>query len=65
MRKCKSAFIIKLYASYTNEKCKVLIMEYCNGGTLENLIKRRGGLEESNAVTLLKEIILGLGVRSF
>jgi serine/threonine protein kinase len=44
MRKCKSAYILKLYESYSNEKCKVLVLEYCNGGTLEEYIKKRGGL---------------------
>ena len=62
MLKCKSAYIIKLYESFTNDIGKVLVMEYCNGATLEHYIKKRGGLEESNAIVILKEIIFGIAV---
>ncbi len=46
MRKCHSAFVVKLYDSYENTKCKILIMEYCKHGGLDNYIEQRGGLQE-------------------
>jgi hypothetical protein len=62
MRTCKSAYVLKMYESFTNSKCKVFALEYCNGATLEHYIRRKGRLEENYAVMVLKEIIFGLGV---
>ena len=54
MRKCNSAFIIKIYESFENKKCKVMVLEYCNGYTLEHLIRKRGGIDEGDAISLLR-----------
>lgn len=63
MKKCHSAFVVKLYDCYENQRCKVLIMEYCRHGGLDNFIIQRGAIEEEDAVSILRQIILGLAVR--
>ena len=37
-----------------------LIYEYCNGGTLEQLIQSQGRLQEQEAVELMRQIIKGM-----
>ena len=63
MKMCKSAYVLKIFESYTNKICKVLVMEYCNGATIEHYIKRKGRFKEQDAIMVLKEIIFGLAVR--
>lgn len=65
MKKCHSAFVVKLYEAYENTKCKVLIMEYCRNGGLDNFISERWALEEEDAVEILRQIMLGLAVPIF
>lgn len=62
MKKCHSAFVVKLYDSFENQRCKVLVMEYCRHGGLDNFIVQRGAIEEEDAVSILRQIILGLAV---
>ena len=42
MKKCRSAYVLKLQESFTNDKSKVFVMEFCNSGTLEHHLKRKG-----------------------
>ena len=60
MRLCRSANVVKLYNSYDNEHEKVLVMEYCRGGSLEDFIGERKSLEEDEAIYILKQMIFGL-----
>jgi len=62
MKKCRSAYVLKIFESYTNNICKILVMEYCNGASLEHYLKRKGRFQERNAIIILKEIIFGLAV---
>jgi serine/threonine protein kinase len=64
MRQCHSAFVVKLYETFQNSKCKVLIMEYCRHGALDHFISERGALDEEDALVILRQIILGLSVPS-
>jgi serine/threonine protein kinase len=57
--------VIKLYDVIENQKCKILILEYCSGGALDSYIKTRGPVDESDAVVILRQIILGLAVPFF
>jgi len=65
LKKCHSANVIKLYDVMQNDRCKVLVLEYCNGGGLDSYIKDHGPTEESDAVIILRQIILGLAVSGF
>lgn len=54
MKKCKSAYVLKMSESFTNDKCKVFVIEFCNSGTLEHHLKKKGRFSERNAVMILK-----------
>ncbi len=60
MKKCHSAFIVKLYKTFENSKCKIFVMEYCRNGGLDRYLNRCKGLEEQEAINILRQIILGL-----
>ena len=36
---CDSPYLIKCLDVYENDDLKIIIMEFCNGGTLESYIK--------------------------
>lgn len=40
MQLCNSPNLIKCYDIYENKELKVLIMEYCNQGTLSDELKK-------------------------
>ena len=44
-KKCRSVHILKIYESFTNEKTKVLVTEFCSDSTLEKYIKEKGRLQ--------------------
>lgn len=39
-----------------------MVVEYCNGDTLANQIMQRKKIPESEAIEILKQIILGISV---
>lgn len=46
MKKCSdSDYIMKCFGVLEDENFKILILEYCNNGSLFDLINQRGNLE--------------------
>lgn len=39
-----------------------MVLEYCRDGDLNNYIKRKGRLEEPEAITILRQIAKGFAV---
>ncbi len=39
---------------------RYFVYEYCNGGSLEEHLKRRGHLQETEALNIFQEIVKGL-----
>ena len=60
MSHCDSPHLLKLYDVYSNKDLKVMIMEYCNGKTLQQEINEKVTLEEAEAMMISKHIINGL-----
>jgi len=49
--------IIKLYEVYESESCIFLVLEYCQGGELFDMINEKGKLMESEVAIIFKQII--------
>jgi serine/threonine protein kinase len=41
MEMCNSPYLIKCLDVYENQDLKIIVMEFCNGGTLESYILER------------------------
>lgn len=55
-----SPFIVSLYYSFQTQTKLYLILDYCPGGTLKQIINARGCLSEDLARQYLSEIVLAL-----
>jgi serine/threonine protein kinase len=55
--------VVKCYDIYENKSLKIMIIEFCNGGTLQDEIERKIRIPEKEAVLVLKQIINGIAVR--
>lgn len=64
MMQCNSPNLIKCFDIYENKDLKVLIMEYCEGKTLEEYLQKKGKLGEQEAVDILRQLLNGIAVRS-
>lgn len=53
--------ILQLYDVFQTQNNTYIITEYCDSGDLNNLIKKRGRLEESDALRLMIDILQGIG----
>ena len=62
MFKVQDEHVMKCYATYENKWLKIMVIEYCNGGTLSEEIYKRGRIPEVEAIEVLKQIITGLAV---
>jgi serine/threonine-protein kinase ULK/ATG1 len=61
LRRICSPNVIKICDVYRSKQDYNLLMEYCNGGDLENYIKARGGyLVEEEARLILRQIVNGI-----
>lgn len=50
---------IQVYDIYTTKNNTYIITEYCQGGDLSRMISARRGMNETEAVDLLKQIVTG------
>lgn len=62
MMQVDSDHVMKCYDVYENKWLKIMIIEYCNGGTLSEEIYKRGRIPEAEAIEVLKQIMLGISV---
>jgi len=58
LKKCEHPNLVKFITSFLYKDKITLVMEYCDGGTLQDLIQVN--MEESHAVYILKELITGI-----
>lgn len=42
MMKCDSPHVMKCYDVYENKDLKIMMIEYCNGGTLADMLGEKG-----------------------
>ena len=59
LTKINSPYVIKLYDLQRTENNFYLIMEYCNGGDLENLKDIKGRFREAEAKIILQQLVKG------
>ena len=52
--------IIRIFNKFKTEEHFYLILEYCNGGTLEELLKKRERLSEEEASIIFQKILLAV-----
>lgn len=62
MYQCNSPYLIKCFDVYRNDDLKIIVMEYCNGKTLQAEINEKKRLSEQYAVQIIKHVINGLMV---
>ena len=58
LTKCTN--VIKLIELIKTDSAFYLVFEYCSGGDLENFIKKKGKVKESEAQRIMKGIANGL-----
>ena len=62
MRRCSSTNLVKCHDVYLNEDIKIIVMEYCNGGTLDEFLTDQGKVSENQAILIIKQILNGISV---
>ena len=60
MMKCDSPNIIKCHQSFENADLKIMIIDFCNSGNLQEEIDKRDQIPEADAIAILKQIIMGI-----
>lgn len=53
--------IVKMYASFEEKSNLYLVMEYVEGETIEQYVKRKGTITENDAIDLLSDILPAIG----
>ncbi len=61
LNKLEHPSIVKMYASFEERGNLYLVMEYVEGETIEQYIKRRGVIEESEAIRIMSDVLSALG----
>lgn len=61
MQQCDSSYVVKYYGSYFKDSDLWIVMEYCGGGSVSDIIKlRRQVLNEEEIATILRDTLSGL-----
>lgn len=60
MQMCNSPNVVKCYDIVENNRYKIFIMEYCNHGSLHDVLIKKKAYPVNDALAILKQIILGL-----
>lgn len=61
MQQCDSAFIVKYYGSYFKNSDLLIVMEFCGGGSVSDIMRlRRKTLTEESIATVISYILKGL-----
>ena len=61
LKKLEHQSIVKMYASFEENGNLYLVMEYVEGETIEQYVRRKGAIAVSEAVRLLTDILLAVG----
>ena len=63
LSKIKSEFVVKFYESFEENNCYNIVMEYCEGGDLEQLLieRKKIPLNENFIWKVFIQIVIGLG----
>lgn len=64
MLKCNSPYLVKCFDVFKNEDLKIIVMEYCNRGTLTEYLSEKKKLPEEEAISILKQILNGIKVKA-
>lgn len=59
-QKLKSPFIIRQYGYFYDTKHIYILMEYADGGSLQDYIDRKGSLSESESIDLAAQLLLSI-----
>lgn len=62
MIKVHSDHVMKLFDVYENKWLKIMVIQFCNGGTLSEEIISRNRIPEKQAIEVVKQIIMGVAV---
>jgi len=54
------SFVLKLYYAFQDNRTLYLITDLCEGGSVDQLVRRKGALSEKAAVILFAELILAI-----
>lgn len=61
MQQCDSVYVVKYYGSYFKGSDLWIVMEYCGGGSVSDVMKtRKKTLCEEEISTILRDTLLGL-----
>lgn len=61
MQQCDSLYVVKYYGSYFKESDLWIVMEYCGGGSVSDIMRvRKRVLTEPQIATILRDTLLGL-----
>jgi len=59
LEKTKGDHLINLITTANTPNNFYIIMECCNGGSLENILEKRGKISEKEAISILKQLVDG------
>ena len=62
MMMCNSPNVVQCYNVYENMSLKIMVIEYCNGGELQQEIRNKIRIPEGEAILVLKQLINGIAV---
>jgi serine/threonine protein kinase len=63
LKKCKNSNVISYVDSFSSPTNVYILMEFCNGGDMEQYLEKKGGrLREDEALEFLKQILNGFKV---
>lgn len=61
MQQCDSPYVVKYYGSYFKGSDLWIVMEYCGGGSVSDIMKlRKKVLNEEETATILRDTLYGL-----
>ncbi|GAU87815.1 hypothetical protein RvY_00612 [Ramazzottius varieornatus] len=61
MQKCDSPHVVKYYGSYFRDSELLIVMEFCDGGSVSDIMRsRKKTLSEEEVATVMRDTLLGL-----
>ena len=57
---CNSPFVVQHFESYCTEGEVTIVMEFMQGGSLSNIVQRRGPLPEAHLESVARQVLRGL-----